>query len=528
MSEKVLIFDTTLRDGEQSPGCSMNLQEKLKMAHQLERLNVDVIEAGFPIASDGDCEAVQAIAAEIRQPIITALARTNRQDIERAWEAIKGAAHPRIHTFIATSDIHLEFKLRKSRSEVLEQAIEAVKIARDLCSDVEFSAEDATRSDIDYLAEVFEAAIENGATTINIPDTVGYAIPQEYGPFVKELIAKISNRDKARFSCHCHDDLGLAVANSLAGVENGCRQVECTINGIGERAGNASLEEIVMALRTRKDLLPYHTDIVTEEIYRSSRLVSNLTGAFVQANKAVVGKNAFAHEAGIHQDGMLKHARTYEIMTPQSVGIISSTLVMGKHSGRHALSKKYEELGYQLNKEELERAYFFFTKLADQKKEIYDEDLITIVQDGIKTIPDTYKISHVHAAGGNQGLSSAVVRLTKNDETYVASAHGDGPVDALYKAVDQITGLRGRLLDYSVNSVSRGKDALGEVFVHVSFNDRNYTAKAASVDIIDASARAYVNAVNKALYEKKQEATGQQPESVSTEPQKIPHKATGS
>ena len=528
MSEKVLIFDTTLRDGEQSPGCSMNLQEKLKMARQLERLNVDVIEAGFPIASDGDFEAVQATAAEIRQPIITALARTNRQDIERAWEAIKDAAHPRIHTFIATSDIHLEFKLRKSRSEVLEQSIEAVKIARDLCSDVEFSAEDATRSDINYLAEVFEAAIESGATTINIPDTVGYAIPQEYGPFVKKLISKISNRDKARFSCHCHDDLGLAVANSLAGVESGCRQVECTINGIGERAGNASLEEIVMALRTRKDLFPYHTDIVTQEIYRSSRLVSNLTGTFVQANKAVVGKNAFAHEAGIHQDGMLKHALTYEIMTPKSVGIISSTLVMGKHSGRHALSKKYEELGYQLSKQELERAYFFFTKLADQKKEIYDEDLITIIQDGIKTIPDTYKINHVHATGGNQELSSAVVRLVQNDETFVASAHGDGPVDATYKAIDQITGLKGRLLDYSINSVTRGKDALGEVFVHVCFNDRNYTAKAASVDIIDASARAYVNAVNKALYEKKQKAEGKQPESVSAEQPKIHHKATGS
>ncbi|MDA2923240.1 2-isopropylmalate synthase [Acidobacteria bacterium AH-259-L09] len=505
MSEKVYVFDTTLRDGEQSPGCSMNLEEKLKIARQLERLNVDIIEAGFPIASDGDFEAVQAISAQVRKPTIAALARTNREDIERAWEAIKGAHKARIHTFIATSDIHLEYKLRKSRSEVLQQVIETVRIARDLCEEVEFSSEDATRSDIDYLAEVFEAAIEKGATIINIPDTVGYAIPQEYGPFVKELISKISNREKAIFSCHCHNDLGLAVANSLAGIENGCRQVECTVNGIGERAGNASLEEIVMALRTKKALLPYHTDIVTEEIYRSSRLLSNLTGAFVQANKAIVGKNAFAHEAGIHQDGVLKYALTYEIMTPQSVGIVSSTLVMGKHSGRHALCKKFEELGYELSKEELERAYFFFTKLADQKKEIYDEDLVTIVQDGMKIIPDTYKVKYVHATGGNQELACAVVKLERSGEVFVESAYGDGPVDATYKAIDRITGMRGRLLDYTINSVTRGKDALGEVFVHVDFGGRNYTGKAASVDIIDASARAYLNAVNKAMYEKERE-----------------------
>ena len=505
MSEKIYVFDTTLRDGEQSPGCSMNLEEKLKMAALLERLNVDVIEAGFPIASDGDFEAVQAISARVRKPTIAGLARANRLDIERAWEAIKGARKARIHTFIATSDIHLEYKLRKSRAEVLGQVGEAVKIARDLCEEVEFSAEDATRSDVDYLAEVFTAAIEQGATIINVPDTVGYAVPQEYGPFIEELLSKISNREKAIFSCHCHDDLGLAVANSLAGIENGCRQVECTVNGIGERAGNASLEEIVMALRTKKDLLPYHTDIVSEEIYPSSRTLSNLTGSFVQPNKAIVGRNAFAHEAGIHQDGVLKNALTYEIMTPQSVGIVSSTLVMGKHSGRHALSSKYEELGYELSKEELERAYFFFTKLADQKKEIYDEDLITIVQDGMKIIPDTYKVKYVHATGGNQQLSSAVVRLEKSKEVFIEAAHGDGPVDAIYKAVDRVTGMTGRLLDYTVSSVSRGKDALGEVFVQVDFGGRSYVGKAASVDIIDASARAYLNAVNKAMYEQKRE-----------------------
>ncbi len=507
MSERVSIFDTTLRDGEQSPGCSMNLEEKLTMARQLERLNVDVIEAGFPIASEGDFEAVRAIAGEVQKPIIAALARTNRLDIERAWEAIKEARKPRIHTFIATSDIHLTYKLRKSRLEVLQQATEAVKIARDLCEEVEFSAEDATRSDSGYLAEIFEAAIESGATIINIPDTVGFTLPQEYGPFVAKLVARISNREKAVFSCHCHDDLGLAVANSLAGVENGCRQVECTINGIGERAGNASMEEIVMVLRTRKDWLPYHTNIVSEEIYRSSRLLTNLTGMFIQANKAIVGTNAFAHEAGIHQDGVLKNALTYEIMTPQSVGIVSSTLVMGKHSGRHALSKKYEELGYRLSQEELERAYFFFTKLADQKKEIYDEDLIAIIQDGLKTVPDTYRLKYVQAWGGNQEISPAVVKVEKGNKVFVESALGDGPIDACYKAIDKIFESHVRLLDYTVNSVTRGKDALGEVFVHLQINGKNYTGKAASVDIIDASARAYINAVNKAQYERQKRSS---------------------
>ena len=503
MSDRVYIFDTTLRDGEQSPGCSMNLEEKLKMARQLDRLGVDVIEAGFPIASEGDFEAVRAVSGEVEKPRIAGLARAHSLDIERAWEAVKYAKKPRIHTFIATSDIHLKHKLRKTKSEVLQQAIEAVKLARDLCEDVEFSAEDATRSDIDYLVEIFEAAIEHGATTINIPDTVGYAVPTEFGAFVKEIISKISNSEGVVFSCHCHNDLGLAVANSLAGVDAGCRQVECTINGIGERAGNASLEEIVMAIKTRKDKLPYHTDLNSEEIYRSSKLLTNLTGAYVQPNKAIVGKNAFAHEAGIHQDGVLKKALTYEIMTPQSVGIVSSTLVLGKHSGRHALRNKFDELGYSLSKEDLERAYFFFTKLADQKKEIYDEDLVAIVQDGMKLIPDTYSLKYVHSAGGNQELSTAVVKLERGEEESVESAYGDGPIDACYRAIDRITGLDGQLLDFNLSSVTRGKDALGEVFVHVRFNDKGYAGKAASVDVIDASARAYLNAVNKAIHEQK-------------------------
>jgi 2-isopropylmalate synthase len=507
MSEKVYIFDTTLRDGEQSPGCSMNLEEKLKMGRQLERLNVDIIEAGFPIASEGDFEAVRRLSEVLVKPTIAALSRANRMDIERAWEAVKGAKHPRIHTFIATSDIHLKHKLRKSHQEVLEQAREAVKIASDLCEDVEFSAEDATRSNVDYLVEIFEAAIDAGARTINIPDTVGYAIPQEFGPFCREIIERVSNKKGVIFSVHCHNDLGLGVANSLAGVVAGCRQVECTVNGIGERAGNASLEEIAMTLKTRKEALPYHTDIVSEEIYRSSKTLTNLTGSFVQPNKAIVGKNAFAHEAGIHQDGMLKSPLTYEIMTPQSVGIPSSTLVLGKHSGRHALRNKFQELGYELTKDELDRAYFFFTKLADQKKDIYDEDLITIIQDGMKLIPDTYSLKYVHSAGGNQELSTSVVKLERNKEVSVHSAYGDGPIDACYKAIDGITGLKGKLLEYNINSVSRGKDALGEVFVHVEFNQQTYTGKAASVDIIDASARAYLNAVNKALYELQRKAS---------------------
>lgn len=514
MSEKVYVFDTTLRDGEQSPGCSMNLEEKLKMARQLERLNVDIIEAGFPMASEGDFEAVHAIATELERPVIAALARANRVDIERAAEALKPAKRPRIHTFIATSEIHMKHKLRKSPSEVLAMAREAVRIARDFCEDVEFSAEDATRSEIPFLVEVFEAAIEEGARTINIPDTVGYTIPQEFGPFVREVINRISNKDGVIFSCHCHNDLGLAVANSLAAIEAGCRQVECTVNGIGERAGNASLEEIVMTLRVRRDKLPFHTDVVTEEIYRSSRLLTNLTGTFVQPNKAIVGKNAFAHEAGIHQDGVLKHALTYEIMTPQSVGMVSSRLVLGKHSGRHALRAKYEELGYQLSKEELERAYFFFTKLADQKKEVYDEDLIAIIQDGMKLIPDTWRLKFVHAFGGNQEVSSAVVKLEKGNASAIESAHGDGPVDACYKAIDRITGVSGKLLEYNVSSVTSGKDALGEVFVHVDFDGKTYTGKAASVDIIDASARAYLNAVNKALYEIERSKKRQQAETL--------------
>lgn len=380
MSEKVLIFDTTLRDGEQSPGCSMTLEEKLQMARQLEKLNVDILEAGFPISSEGDFQAVQAICAEVRQPTIAALARASRSDIERAWEAIKGANKQRIHTFVATSDIHLRHKLRKTRSEVLQLTIDAVKISRDLCDEVEFSAEDATRSDFSFLVEIFEAAIEQGATIVNIPDTVGYSVLEDYGGLIRRLVEKISNSNKAIFSTHCHNDLGLAVANSISGVSGGCRQVECTLNGIGERAGNAALEEVVMTLATRQDTLPYYTDVVATEIYPSSRLLCKLTGSPVQPHKAIVGRNAFAHEAGIHQDGVLKNTLTYEIMTPQSVGVAESKLIMGKHSGRHALSVKLKELGYDLSREDLNKAYYCFTRLADSRKEVSDSELASIVE----------------------------------------------------------------------------------------------------------------------------------------------------
>ena len=398
MSEKVHIFDTTLRDGEQSPGCSMTLEEKLRMARQLERLNVDVLEAGFPISSEGDFQAVKAISSEVRQPTIAALARAHRSDIERAWDAIKDAHKKRIHTFIATSDIHLKYKLRKTRSQVLEYAIEAVKMSRDLCDDVEFSAEDATRTNFNFLVEIFEAAIEQGATVINVPDTVGYAVLEEYGGLVRRLIETISNSDKAIFGTHCHNDLGLAVANSLSGVSGGCRQVECTLNGIGERAGNAALEEVAMVLSTRRDRFTYHTDIVATEIYPSSRLLCELTGSEVQFHKAIVGRNAFSHEAGIHQHGVLQNALTYEIMTPQSVGVASNKLVMGKHSGRHALSAKFKELGYELSREDLDKAYLCFTRLADVRKEVSDDELVAIVDGGYQIDTETDQESKSKAA----------------------------------------------------------------------------------------------------------------------------------
>jgi 2-isopropylmalate synthase len=478
----------------------MNIEEKLLLARQLEKLRVDVIEAGFPISSDGDFESVKRIAQEIRTVAIAGLARANKMDIDRCWEAVQYAAKPRIHTFIATSDIHLKYKLKKSREQVLQDAREAVRYARTLCGDVEFSAEDASRTDLDYLCDVMAAVIEAGAGIINIPDTVGYAIPEEFGKRIAYLRSRVPNIDRAVISVHCHNDLGLAVANSLISVLNGARQVECTINGIGERAGNASLEEIVMALQTRRDFFGLETGIRTDEIYPTSRLLTNLTGLMVQANKAVVGRNAFAHEAGIHQDGVIKEKSTYEIMTPETVGIKESKLIMGKHSGRHALKLKYQELGFDLSAAELEKAYVLFKKVADKKKEVYDEDLIVIVRDGLRIFPEAYKLKYIQSSGGNQIIATATIVLEKDGQTFRDSATGDGPVDAALKAIDRIIGLPGKLMDYSVHGVTRGKDAVGEVFMKVDFEKVSFIGKAASTDIIDASARAYLNAINKVVH----------------------------
>ena len=501
-NEQIAIFDTTLRDGEQSPGCSMNLEEKLRMARQLEALGVDIIEAGFPVASEDDFNAVREVAKTCRTPIIAALCRTTPIDIETAWEALSDAARPRIHTFVATSDIHLQYKLQKTREEVMDMSRKAVRLAKSFTHDVEFSAEDATRSDLDYLCAIIEAVIDEGATVVNIPDTVGYTIPSEYHHIISTLKQRVRNIEQAVISVHCHNDLGLGVANSLAAISAGARQIECTINGIGERAGNASLEEVVMAMRVRKDLMPYKNNIVTEEIYRSSQTLSNITGVLVQPNKAIVGKNAFAHEAGIHQHGVLKNRITYEIMTPESVGVKTNSIVLGKHSGRHALNKKYEEMGYQMSRPELDKAYKLFTKLADQKKEIYEEDLLAILQDGIAHIPEAYKLRVLQATAGTSKNATALVTLGDDLGERTESAVGDGPVDAAFEAIDKITSMKGTLMDYTVRSVSKGTDAVGEVFVHVEFDNTSYTGKAASTDIVDGSVRAYLNALNKAVYAK--------------------------
>src|SRR5574340_672025 len=426
MSEKLFIFDTTLRDGEQSPGCSMNLEEKLEMARQLDRLGVDILEAGFPIASQGDFDAVSAIAAELRRPTIAALARANQLDIDRAWEALKGAERPRIHTFLATSDIHLQYKLHKTREEILALITRAVGYAKSLCQDVEFSPEDAGRTDRNYLIECCHAAVEAGATVLNLPDTVGYCLEGEYERMFADVKARVPGMDRVMLSTHSHDDLGLAAANTLAGIRGGARQIECTINGIGERAGNAALEEVVMAIALRSETLGVTTDIHTAELYASSQLLTRLTGMSVQRNKAVVGRNAFAHEAGIHQDGYLKNAMTYEIISPETVGMPANHIVLGKHSGRHALANRCRELGYELTKPEIERAYELFTRLADRKKNVYDEDLISIVNEGFEHIPELYTLKLLESVSNSEGRSTATVELERNGQSYRESATAEG------------------------------------------------------------------------------------------------------
>jgi len=506
MTEYVKIFDTTLRDGEQSPGASMNVEEKVTIAKQLARLGVDIIEAGFAISSPGDFEAVRRIAHEVEGPIICSLARCRPEDIDRAWEALKGAPRPRIHTFISTSDIHLKYQFCLTRGEALKRAVEMVERAKGYVEDVEFSPMDASRSDPEYLYDVLEAVIDAGATTVNIPDTVGYALPSEFGALIKGIRENVPNIDKAIISIHCHNDLGLAVANSLSAVVNGARQVECTINGIGERAGNASLEEIVMILRTRQDILDVDTMVVTEQIYPTSRLVTSITGMMVQPNKAIVGDNAFAHEAGIHQDGLLKEKTTYEIIRPESIGIARSKLVMGKHSGRHAFKTRLKELGYELTEENLNRAFERFKHLADQKKEVFDEDMEAIVADEVLRIevPERFKLIKLSVVSGTESIPSATVEMEIGGKHTKEAGFGDGPVDAVYKTIAKMTKTKSRLLRYSVNAITGGTDAQGEVTVRLQEDDYIVLGQGAHTDIIVASAKAYINALNKLEYKKRE------------------------
>ncbi|MFZ5815449.1 MAG: 2-isopropylmalate synthase [Bacillota bacterium] len=501
MTRRIQIFDTTLRDGEQAPGFGMTAEAKLEVARQLSRLGVDVIEAGFPIASPGDFEAVKAIAESIQGPTIAGLARANEADIRRAYEAVKGAAKPRIHTFIATSPIHMEHKLRKSPDEVVRTAREAVALAKSLGPEVEFSAEDATRSDWNFLVQIFTVAARAGATVLNVPDTVGYTTPKEYYDLIRFLIDRVDAPEGVIFSVHCHDDLGLAVANTLAAIEAGATQVECTINGIGERAGNAALEEIVMALRTRKDRWGIETGINSQEIYRSSRLLQHLTGIGVQPNKAIVGANAFAHESGIHQDGMLKYRETYEIMKPEDVGVPASALVLGKHSGRAAFRARLEHLGYRLSDAEIESAFLRFKEVADRKKMVSDSDLEAIVGDeqANRTVQEVCKLESFQVVSGNQSVPTASVRLLRSGTVRQEAASGDGPVDALYHAIDRAAEFSGQLLDYRLKAVTGGQDALGEVTVRVQAGNRIASGRGTSTDVIEASARAYINAMNKIL-----------------------------
>ncbi len=499
---KIIIFDTTLRDGEQSPGVSLNVEEKLQIGRQLEKLGVDVLEAGFPVASPGDFEGVKRLADELRHLQVAALARASKGDIDTAWEAIKGGANPRIHTFLATSDIHLKYKLRKSREEVLEMAREAVAYASRYTKNVEFSAEDASRSDLDFLCKVFEAVIDAGATTVNFPDTVGYAIPWDFGRMIKYVVENTPNIHKAVLSVHCHNDLGLATANVLAAINNGARQVECTVNGIGERAGNTAMEEVVMAIRTRKDVIPYETTIITEHITATSRLVSLLTGMVIQPNKAIVGANAFAHESGIHQDGVLKERTTYEIMDPKDIGLSRGTLVLGKHSGRHALKARLEELGYKLTEQEIDRVFASFKELADKKKEVFPEDLEALVAEKVLRIPDRYSLIYLHVAGGSGIRPTATVAVQVDGEERIGASLGAGPIDAAFRAVAELTQTKSKLLRFAVNSITGGTDAQGEVTVRLEEDGEVVTGQGADPDIITASVRAYLNALNRLEYKK--------------------------
>ncbi len=506
MAERIIIFDTTLRDGEQSPGASMNKAEKLRLARQLEKLKVDVIEAGFPVASQGDFEAVALIAKEVRGLTVTALARTEKKDIDRAWEAVKNGANPRLHVFIATSDLHLKYKLRKTRKEVLEIIQRAVAYARRYTSNIEFSPEDGSRTGMAFLTQAVKTAIKAGATTINLPDTVGYALPEEFGERLRTLRERVLAGDRVIWSVHCHNDLGLAVANSFAAIQNGVRQVEVTVNGIGERAGNTSLEELVMSLHTRRDRMAYYTNIDKRQIYPASRLVSRTTGLVVPSNKAIVGANAFAHESGIHQDGVLKKKTTYEIMTPKDIGLDQNVMVIGKHSGRHAFQERVKELGYVLSSEDLKKVFERFKDLADKKKEVVNEDIEALIADEILMIPDTFKLVYLSVISGNMAVPTATVQIEVNGEIIQKAGFGVGPIDATFNTINKIIRTCTKvckLLSFSVNAITGGMDAQGQVSVRIEQDGKIVLGKGSDSDIITASAKAYLNALNRLEYLKK-------------------------
>mgnify|MGYP002629251169 FL=1 len=502
-NNQLIIFDTTLRDGEQSPGASMNKAEKLRIATQLEKLGVNVIEAGFPAASEGDFEAVQAIAQTLKISQVAALCRASEADIIRGWDAIKDAVNPRIHTFIATSDLHMTYKLAMEPSQVLEQAVKSVRLAASYTDNVEFSAEDGSRSDPAFLCKVFEAAIDAGATTINLPDTVGYAIPEEFGELVKYVMKNTPNMNKAVLSVHCHNDLGLATSNTLAAIKAGARQVEVTINGIGERAGNTSLEEVVMSLHTRPNFFPQTTSIDTRRIYPTSRLVSMITGILIQPNRAIVGANAFAHEAGIHQDGVLKNPMTYEIMKPETIGLNKNNLVLGKHSGRHALNSHIQEIGYNLSKEELDIVFEKFKRLADKKKSIQDEDIEALINEGVLRSSEVFKLEYIHVLSGNTVFPTASVKLSINGRPAQGATEGNGPIDAVYNIISKLTRTKSELLRFTISALTEGTDAQGEVTVRLQEDGIIALGKGADPDIIIASALAYINGLNRLEYLKK-------------------------
>jgi len=503
--DRVIIFDTTLRDGEQAAGGTLNIQEKLEIARQLEKLGVDVIEAGFPISSPGDFEAVNRIAMEVRGSVICALARAHPDDIDRAWEAVKKAEHPRIHVFLSASEIHRVYQLKKSREEILQMSRDMVARAKKYADDIEFSPMDASRAEPAYIHQILEAAIDAGANTVNIPDTVGYAIPDEFGSLIEGIFQNVPNISRAVVSVHCHNDLGLAVANSLESVKRGARQVECTINGIGERAGNASLEEIVMAVKTRSDFFNLTTNIDTGQIYKTSRLVSDLTGFLVQPNKAIVGTNAFRHESGIHQDGVIKMPITYEIIDPRTVGIPASSLVLGKLSGRHAFKERLAELGYSLGEADFNRAFLAFKELADKKKKVTDKDIESLVAEELRTVTEVYHLDRVQVSCGDRGIPTAsVVLIAPDGQPLSDAALGAGPVDAVCKAINKVVGVPNNLIEFTVKSVTEGIDAIGEVLIRIESDGVTYTGRGADTDIIVASAKAYMNALNRLLATKRE------------------------